>query len=302
MRNSYYAVCIAAFVSATLASCKKEDSRDAVKNIPQCPSQFIIVIDRTTKLDSTSRKLLLSGVNSILDDIVLRGEFSAYEVSATALGYRTIIAPLTIGSPIPSVVPKKCPIDVYGDNYSKCFSENKKSEDKSAQERENRAKNIANIKKALNTLASDDAVDERDTNISDALEHIMETRCDGQYCVVYIFSDLIENASRVLSHSKAAVNSVELDKVVATKVALSFIDPLRMKGRRVEVLAWGVGRDEIYGRELPPYGRVALVGYWQRIFGKLGVDSSLRFEYEFPLLERSTFPGARSVANCAPKT
>ncbi len=157
---------------------------------------------------------------------------------------------------------------------------------------------LDNTKQALLRIGKGDSPDDSDTVISAAIKSVADQRCRAEYCVFYMMSDLIEANVRKMAHQGSLVDE-DLIKRKANQQFDGLKDPIHKEDHeKLEILVWGIGRDEIAKRELGPAGKNNLEKYWGYLLSRIGFDKNYQLVYEFPDLAKSSFPEGRDIPYC----
>jgi hypothetical protein len=259
----------------------------------------IIVLDRSTDLGGAS-KLLAAGIRELVGPADFEGRVDLIEVRDTAIGYE-LIADLTVTRvpPAPSpVLLAECPHEEGAFSQPSVAKKRLACEDENFGRQQSFSKQISDYqaKAAEAKLQRDDLVQRIDsfasvkrstedhTEIRRALTEILRSRCDGEPCVLYIFSDLLDTDVKNVVLETASTN-----EEVAGLGKRDASEGFRLDGllSDFKVVAWGIGRSDVgVDIQLLPRERERLVEYWKAFFATWGAKKTY-LGFEFP----SSHPG-----------
>ena len=253
----------------------------------------IIVLDRSTELGKAS-KLLVSGVEQLVEPRDFEGRVELIEIRDTAIGYEPISNfSVTPAPEAPSPVSlETCPQETGAYARPAEVRERQKCEEGNRQKQQSYAEQIRIYETKVDEAAKQrkDIVDSinqfiglnrptnSNTEIRRALTEILRSRCDGEPCSLYIFSDLLDTdvknavVKQVIGNEKASG--------LGRHQALEEF-PLDGISPNFNVVAWGVGRSDVsVDTELQPAERNRLIEYWHGFFSAWGAHD-LYFGFEF---------------------
>jgi hypothetical protein len=281
IRGARKASAIALLLTAQLLSGCNE------KGIATCNLRYILVLDRTTKFDSRSRDLFRDGVRRLFSNTDMSGEFYSYEIRSTGLGYTKLVDPILIPRPMKEFVARRCTGGVYDERYEECMRQNENEKALSDKRVAERDAVLRDAQSRLIEVGMADAPAAANTVLSEALENIVQRDCIGFSCVIFLMSDLIEPSTRQIAHSPAKWSDTAIQEKVRAQPLLD--RTVNVSAASLEILIWGVGRDEVVGRELGAAGKSMLVDYWKQLLLRLGFHDNLMLQYEFPDISKLSF-------------
>lgn len=247
-------------------------------------TRHIIVLDNTTKLSSTSLKVLSMGLKRIASKKNFYGAVYGLYIGSNDLNYGVIFDRIGVEETPKSPTFKECSGDSYDRSIDLCNAENDILREQFEVAQQHHQETLDKIISEVLVFAQkQDGT--RETNISGALEHIASSKCRYSECYFYLFSDLIDERSRkVVNKQKTDAESIAINdyNMINDNHIMNTLPPHF-------VTTWGFGLNEKKKRkddkEIPPLEdtpRSSLKNYWLKLFALMGFNMPVIIDYEFP--------------------
>lgn len=261
----------------TRDACVREDSYRS--------SAVVVLVDRTTILDTAAQERWANGVATILGSYNVVGKLSILEVRESAVGARLLgsgclsdFRPQDKQVNEVSIVehPWEWTKEIGRRAWKKVTvprRSDKEESDRIWDERSARTE----YTKALRTALTIDRPTGTNTEIAQSLISALQSTCGAKStCRVYLFSDLLDSAA------KREVRSADVEQKGGAR-ARALLQEMRpeISAATVTIKVWGFGRDDTQsGRPLDDLTRRSVRNYWRGYFDEVGRSAAEGSSYD----------------------